>query len=443
MATTVFGKAAALRQGSRALLVCLAGCVAAMTSDAGDLRAGAARVDITPPAAHFPYTAQRERPFVGIHDDLYARALVLDDGKRRVALVVVDVTRLPEPEGLVKAVAKEIGQPESNVLIAATHTHNAPLVFFHDKEPDAIQAAELAQLRSGVLDAVHQAKAQLQPARLAFGRGSAYVNVNNGEQAGLVKWQDPKGPSDKALDVLRVQKADGAPLALLVNYSTHAEVMFRSATKDGGYEVSGDFPGAVAHMLETQPSGAPVVLYAPGAEADQLTLFKSLQPAGHLPAADEGAGGWALLDVQARRLSEAVMDTLEALPPGDSQVHLDAAAGQVSCPGQRTQIDRQTGAVSVTDAPPVDIPLSMIRINDIVLGGVGGDVASEIGQHFKSGSPVRNSTLISMANDSLGYLLTDASYLHPGHAVNGSPLKPGCAESAIVDGLIHLIAAKK
>jgi hypothetical protein len=44
-----------------------------------------------------------------------------------------------------------------------------------------------------------------------------------------------------------------------------------------------------------------------------------------------------------------------------------------------------------------------------------------------------------MANGSLGYLLTDASYEHPDHGVMGSPVKPHCAESAIVDGLVHLI----
>jgi hypothetical protein len=409
---------------------------------AGELRAGVGKVSITSSADEFPYTAPGERPYVGIHDDVFARALVLDDGQRRVAVVMVEVTRLPDPAGMVQTIAHELGAPEANVLVAATHTHNTPLVFFHDKEPNALQAREIARLNAGTLEAVRQANAQLQPARIAFGRGQAFVNVNNGELAALKSWYDPHGPSDKTLDVLRVQKLDGTPLALLVNYASHAEVMFRSATKDGGYEVSGDLPGAVSRLLESLPGAAPVVLYSPAAEGDQNTLFKSLQSAGRLPAMDEGAGGWTLLDVQARRLADAALEVLAGMPLGESQARIGVAASQASCPGQRLHVDQKSGQVTITDTAPVNIPLAMIRINDIVLAGVGGDVASGIGEKFKAASPVAHSTLISMANGSLGYLLTDASYEHPGHSVSGSPLKPHCAEPAIVDGLARLIQPK-
>ncbi len=415
------------------------GCVLATAVLAGTLRAGAGKISITSAPDEFPYTAPRERPFVGIHDEVYARALVLDDGHRRVALALVEVTRLPDPEGLVKAVAQEIGAPTANVLIAASHTHNVPLVFFHENEPNALQAREIARLTQGTLEAVRQATAQLQPAQIAFGRGESWVNINNGEQAGLKSGYDPHGPSDKTLDVVRVEKADGTPLALLVNYASHAEVMFRSATKDGGYEVSGDLPGAVARLLEAQPGAAPIVLYSPAAEGDQHTLLKSLQAADRLPALDEGSRGWAVLDVQARRVAEGVMDVLSKMAPGASQAHIDAAAGAATCAGQHLHIDPQSGQISAENTPPVSIPLSVIRINDIVLAGVGGDVASAIGERFKATSSVTHSTLISMANGSLGYLLTDPSYEHPGHAVMGSPLKPHCAEHAIVDGLVQLI----
>ena len=413
-------------------------CLAAMPVPAGALRAGVGKVAITSTPDEFPYQAPGERPYVGIHDEVYARALLLDDGQRRIALAVVEVTKLPDPAGLVKQIAHEAGVPETNVLVAATHTHNVPLVFFHEKEPNALQAREIERLTRGTLEAVRQAKARMQPAKIAFGRAQAWINVNNGEQAGL-KPYDPRGPSDKSLDVVRVAKPDGTSLALLVNYASHAEVMFRSATRDGGYEVSGDLPGAVARLLEGQPGAAPVVLYTAAAEGDQVTQFKSLQPAGRLPEADEGAAGWSLLDVQARRLSESVMGVLTNMSEGDLQAHIEAAATEVTCPGQRLHRDPNTGQFTSEDTPPVSIPLSVIRINDIALAGVGGDVASAIGEHFKASSPLTHSTLISMANGGLGYLLTDASYEHPNHGVMGSPVKPHCAEEAIVGGLVGLI----
>jgi hypothetical protein len=422
-------------------LVTLLGCSLELPVHAAELRAGVARVAITPAADEFPYANKGDRDFVGVHDEVYARALLLDDGERQVAIVLVEVTKIPAPEELKTAIAKELHIPEANVLLAATHTHIVPLFSYHGGAPNAAEIREIERLNSGAMQAVRQARSRMQAARIAFGRGNGWVNVNNGEQTGA-KVYDPQGPSDKTLDVLRIDSANGSPIALLVNYASHAEVMFRSVTKNGGYEVSGDLPGAVSAILESQPGATPVVLYSAAAEADQLTLFKSLQPPGRLPASDEGAGGWALLDVQARRLASSVMDVLAGMPPGVAQVHINAAAGIATCPGQHLQIDPQTSQVSTEPRPPVDIPLNVIQINDIVLAGVGADVASAIGTAFKAASPLPHSTVVTMTAGSVGYVLSDASYARPGHGLMGSPLQPHCAERAITDGLVRLINAK-
>jgi neutral ceramidase len=106
---------------------------------------------------------------------------------------------------------------------------------------------------------------------------------------------------------------------------------------------------------------------------------------------------------------------------------------------QQLLLDPITKQISAESRPPVIIPLSMIRINDIVLAGVGGDVSSDMGVHFKTASPVAHSTMITMVGDSVGYVLSDASYEHPGHKLMKSTLAPHCADRAIVDGLVKLI----
>lgn len=414
---------------------------------AGELRVGAGKVSVTPGAAEFPYapsdtpslnTGPGEFNFVGVRDDIYARALVMDDGARRVALVVLEVTAIPMADDLVKAVAQQIGVPQSNVMLAATHTHNVPLFSYSGSNPNPRERLEIQRLKQGAIEAARLANAHLQPARIAFARGEGWVNINNGEQRGLHTGYDPLGPSDKTLDVIRFESPTGTPIALVVNYASHAEVMFRSVTKDNGYEVSGDLPGAVSRLLEGSPSAAPLVLFTSGAEADQLTLFKSLQPAGRLPAADEGAAGWALLDVQARRLAESVLGIAATMQPGTSQVRIGATSSSVTCPGQQIRINPANGEVTAEEKPPVPISLSMIRINDILLGGVGGDVASEIGEHFRAASPVAHTTMITLAGPSAGYIFADPSYVHPGHGLTKSLLKAGCADHAIVDGLVHM-----
>lgn len=409
------------------------------SANAGELRAGAAKVSITPPASDFPFTAGREKPMVGIHDDVYARALVLDDGAKRIALVMLEATTVVEPEAVVSRVARELGVPESQIMVAATHTHNVLSTSYHGGTPAPVHARDIERMKQGAVMSVRQAAAALQPARIASGRGEAWMNVNNGERLGSGKAADHNGPSDKSLDVIRVQTAAGAPLALVVNYAQHAEVMFRSVTKNGGYEISGDFPGAMSQLLEAKGDVAPVVLFTAGAEGDQLSLFKSLQPAGRLPEADEGAAGWALLNVQARRVAESALDVIASMPAGQTQARLAAATGVATCPGQRMRRDNQTGKISVEEKPPVNIPLSMLRINDIVLAGVAGDVGTEIAMAFKKASPLAHSTMVSMTAGAVGYILPDSMYEHPGHGVFGSPLKQGCAQKAIVDGLVQLI----
>lgn len=416
------------------------GCVAVSPASAAELKAGAAKVSITPTPDEFPYTIGREKSFVGVHDDLYARALVLDSGTTRVAIVSIEAESVPDAKALVSQVAEAAGVPESNVIVTATHTHESLTVFIHGTSLTPIQQEEIEHIRKGTIAAVREAVAHLQPARIAFARGEAYVNINNGEQAGLKNWYDPKGPSDKTLDVVRLESVQGQSLAMLVGYGTHAETMYRSVSKDGGYEVSGDVPGAVSKMLEANPAGAPVTLFLAAAEADQLSMLKSLQPAvGKMPEADEGAAGWGIVDELARRLTSATLDAIDTMKPGESNVTLQANAGSVTCPGGRTRADNKTGQVTVTDTAPVTIPLQTIKIDDIAIAAVAGDLGAQFGREIRQASPVPHTVVATMLAGSVGYILPDASYEHPGHGLGGSPIKSGCAETVLPKGVADLL----
>jgi hypothetical protein len=404
---------------------------------AADLRAGAAKVSITPSPDEFPYTVPKERSFVGVHDDVYARALILDDGTTRVGLVSIEVVEVPDAVRVVSEVSKAIGAPPSNVMVTATHTHGTPLVFYHGGEPNPIQSKEIQRIRESAVAAASKAAADLQPAGIGFARGEAWLNINNGELAEVNARYDPKGPSDKTLDVVRLENTrTGRPIALLVDYSTHAEVMFRSVTKNDGYEVTGDMPGAVSKILEDSPAGAPVTLFLAGDEGDQKPLFQAVQPAvGKLPAQDEGIGSWGLLDAQARRLATDVVNTLSKVQVSPPPVTIRTASSSVSCPGRA---DAGSGKPSSGEVPPVSISLSAFQAGDIAIVAIAGDVGSDIGKKIRSGSPTSHTVLVTMLAGSVGYILSDASYAHPGH-VRESRLMPGCAEHALPEGVANLL----
>ncbi len=422
----------------KTLLAASAAVILSGAAHAADLRAGVAKASITPPASEYPYVVPREKPFVGVHDDTFARALVLDDGATRVVIVSLELTAVPDPEAIARAVADAATVPVANVMVTASHTHNHPLVFYHGAATPS-QQRQIDQVRTASIDAVRRAVAGLQPARIGWVRGKAYVNINNGEESAGTKVADPLGSSDKSLDIVRVQSAGRAPIALLLNYANHGEVLFRSVTKDGGYEVSGDLPGAVSRYLEGE-KGAPVVLFTSAAEGDQLPLFKSLEPAGTLPGADQGAGAWTLLDVQARRLAAAAIETLARMPAGTADAPISVATGAVTCPGQKFNVERLSGKLlGTTGTAPVTIPLTVFRFGGFALAGVTADIASNIGVAIKKASPVADTTVVTMLAGSVGYVLNDAAYANPGHGAIGSPVKPGCASTAIPAGVARLL----
>lgn len=409
-------------------------------ADPAPLQAGAARVEITPPASEFPYQAKGEKPFVGVHDPVFVRAIVLADGPSRVALLTIDATAVPSPAALVASVAQALDTAPDHVLIAATHTHGVPLTFFHGGEPDAVVQAEIARIRAAAVSAVRIAADHLVPASATHARGVWAGHVNNGESAGLSYPPDPAGPADPALDVVRLADAAGKPIALIFTAPSHAEIMFRSVTRDGGYEVTGDLPGYVARLLEGEAGAAPVVLPFAPAEADQLPLFKSLQPAGAgLPLHDEGAAGWALLDAQGNRLARSVLGVLATMPALAPLAHgLAAAAGTLACPGERHHPDHATGRMVNEPGPEVAIPIAAIRAGDVVLAGIGGDLGTTIGQAIRAALPGGHGVIITQTAGAIGYILPDAAYIHPGHGLMGSPLAAGCAPSGLPAALTRL-----
>jgi hypothetical protein len=439
-------------------------CAAAtLVAQSGNLRAGAARVDITPPANEFPFPlsaselpilpAGRMPQFVGVHDPLYARALVLDDGSIQAAIVTVDVAEIPKHELFQRTVAQSLGIPEANLILAATHTHSEPTMYYHEAPPpgsqngqtstasakqDAQWSREMNLIIQGAAEAARQAKAQLHPARISFARGQAWVNVHDGEAGD----GDPLGPSDKSLDVVRVQGTDGTPIALLLDYGVPGSVMLHNVTRDGGAEVSGDLLGVAAQLIEKQSPNAPVALFASGADGDQRPIFRATPPAvGTVPANRDGVAAWNMVEVLARVLAQGALTTTNGMQPGKDDVKISVSANTVSCPTQKRIRDRATGQETVADGPAAQIPLNLIRVGDIALAGVGGNVGTEIGKKFKAASPLPQSTMLTVTSGSVGYILDDATYANPGQIKTGS-LKPGCAENEITNALVEMIQAK-
>jgi neutral/alkaline ceramidase-like enzyme len=239
------------------------------------LKAGVAKVDITPPAGTLMWGYfDRLTPAKSTLDPLYARVLVLETGETRLALVALDLGRTFGPASLAhirEAARKSSGI--SHVLVVAAHTHAGPVIL--DEYPSGkVPAWETADL-SKIGQAIDEAHRHAVEARLGTGRGVAYISYNrrrvNPDGTVTMFWSNPTkvptSPIDPTVSVLRVDRADGKPLAVLVNYACHPVVFGAD-----NLEYSADFPGVTTQTVETaleQATGSrPLSIFLQGAPGD-------------------------------------------------------------------------------------------------------------------------------------------------------------------------------
>lgn len=144
-------------------------------------------------------------------------------------------------------------------------------------------------------------------------------------------------------------------------------------------------------------------------------------------------------------LGEEVLHTLRAKmerPRDDAWIH--AAYKTIHCPGRRrTDRGRAGYPGTYVDGGPVPIHLRLLRVGDVVIGGVDAELFTQIGQRFKRESPYKNMMMATLTNGFApsGCVASDAASGFNTFEVVSSRHKAGCGESAIVDGLLDLIDA--
>jgi neutral ceramidase len=249
-------------------------------ADSPAWKAGAARVVITPkqPMWLSGY-ASRTHPAEGKLQDLYAKALALDDGTGHVAvLVTLDLVGMSREISL--SVRHEITRrwhiPAENIRLAVSHTHSGPAVegnlttmYALDAEQTRRVHAYRQQLEASILAAVSSALDQRQPVVLSWGMGQANFAVNrrNNKEPDVPRLRQEgalRGPTDPDVPVLAVYKLNRQLLAVAFGYACHATVL-------DGYLWSGDYPGAAQAALEAAHPGATALFWA-GCGADQNPL---------------------------------------------------------------------------------------------------------------------------------------------------------------------------
>ncbi len=237
----------------------------------GVFRAGSAKVDITPKKWPVSLVGSfSDRLADKAFDRLHARALVLEEGRTRVAMVVVDNCLIPRAvlDEAKKRAAKISGIRIDRMLVSATHSHSAPAsktwaAIGIKADPDYLE-----QLQDGIAQAIHLAEKNLVPAEIGWGVADAPKHVFNrrwyvkpeaigmdpfGKTNDIVKMNPPRkpdwlikpaAPTDPEVSFITVRSKSGKPIALFANYSLH----YVGGVPAGG--VSADYYGEFARMME-------------------------------------------------------------------------------------------------------------------------------------------------------------------------------------------------
>jgi neutral ceramidase len=241
--------------GMLVLALAAEGPQARSASDGNELQAGAASVDITPPIGHplWGYAARHDAPCTGVHDRLRARVLVLAAGTERIALVSLDLGRAPTRTSMetIRARArKEAGV--GHLFVVASHTHHGPVLEVDDWPTP--RTSYVRDLEVKLAGAIASAAKGLKAARIGVASKEVVFNRNRQSK------RDDR-PVDRQLLVLRVEDADGKPIAHAVNFAAHPTLHPAEMLK-----FSADYPGALAALVEKE-TGAPC-LFLQGAAGD-------------------------------------------------------------------------------------------------------------------------------------------------------------------------------
>jgi hypothetical protein len=400
------------------------------------IMAGTARVDITPPlemkASLGGYGDRMNRPATGVHDRVWAKALVLQQGQKRVVIVTADILALAP--GLKSAILEQLasdGWRDDQVLMMASHSHTSiDLETLNPKNIFGIPQLgvfhpELYKRTVGLFaQVIRDASKTLQPCTV----GTSRITLQG--------WSHNRRKDNVAIQPdLTVTRIDGAhgPVALLVNWTAHPTFM---DPEDMMY--SGDWPGHMQRTLEALIGGGVTAMYYNGAEGDQSPI-----------ARPDSGGNWEKAERYGRELGIVVWKLWQTVKP-ERNAEIASHLTPITLPertwhpdfmktgGSEYGMTDDTIRTIINQLVPASTHSVAVRLGSLVIVGVPGELAALLGDEIKArvahATGARYVVIGGLADEWISYMLQPEQYHKGGYEASMSFYGPNLGPT-IVDAI--------
>jgi neutral ceramidase len=414
--------------------LCLAGCP--QLTGAGETfpwKAGVAVQSVTPPEMIWMAGyASRNKPAEGVAQDLFAKAVVLEDPTgSRLLIITLDLIGVPRHlrEFLETELAAKHGLRPDQILLNASHTHCGPVLhspkgsfYSLDAEQLAKVIAYMDRLKLALVDLTSRAIADLAPSKLGYTHARCGVSMNRRlpTPTGFQNSPYPDGPVDQSVPVLRVTGAEGQLRAVLFGYACHNTTL-------GFFEFCGDYAGFAQADLEAAHPDA-VALFVMGCGGDQNPY-----PRGNIENAKQH--GRALANAVEVGLLVAPTEILPPLatayatpelafapaPSQEALTRLAAAGTGYEHQHARRLLDRieREGSLPMT----YKYPIQVIRFGrELTLATLAGEVVVDYSLRLKRELPGERVWVAGYSNDVFGYVPSHRVLKEGGYEGGGAML---------------------
>jgi neutral ceramidase len=393
-----------------------------------NLKAGASKVNITPPVGtYMAGFAARYGHSNGILDELYCKALILQQGEEKYALVTADLAGIEKSTGeeIRDLIYKSTGIPSSHIIIACSHTHSGPLTYLFRAGMGEADKNYIEELKKKMTGCVLMADRSLKNAYVGFDRGMIKIGVNRRWkilQDSLELKHNPEGPVNQEAGVVKIVDDTNNTIAHLVNYACHPVVL-----GENNLLISADYPGVVQAAVENIFGG--ICLFTNGAGGDINPIihrgdYKDVQRLGMMLA-----GEVIKVSSSINNFDRPVVNAREKEiflpwknPFSKAQLKKIVKKGRddfKKYKGKKFQVEKSISEArwkwaewALADGEKSEGAVVKIRclfLNSLVLVSIPGEVFVEIGLKIARNSPFDFTFILGYADGIVGYIPTRAA----------------------------------